>query len=66
MLAPKGGISLDDMVGIRCSWESEQTKNLAGGMVPLYDARVQDLGPAITSSSNAARADTWPKSRQAG
>ena len=30
---------------IRCSWESEQSKNVADGMVPLYAARVQDLGP---------------------
>ena len=28
-----------------CSRESEQSKNGAGGMVPLYAARVQDLGP---------------------
>ena len=28
----------------QCSRESEQSKNWAGGMVPLYAARVQDLG----------------------
>ena len=40
---------------VRCSWESEQSKNGAGDMVPLYAARVQDLGPVSVnqfSSSN--------------
>src|SRR4051794_19712147 len=30
---------------VRRSWESEQSKNEVGEMVPLYAARVQDLGP---------------------
>src|SRR4051794_10560736 len=30
---------------VPCSWESEQSKNRIGEMVPLYAARVQDLGP---------------------
>src|SRR4051812_40280885 len=45
---------------VRCSWESEQSKNGAGGMVPLYAARVQDRGPAMSSCSGAAHVGTRP------
>src|SRR4051794_12335053 len=36
---------LDVIAGPMVFFESEQSKNRAGGMVPLYAARVQDLGP---------------------
>ena len=36
-------------------FESERSKNNAGGMMPLYAARVQGLGPAMSSSLDAAR-----------
>ena len=30
---------------VQCSWESEQAKNSAAGMVPLFAARIEDLKP---------------------
>ena len=44
-LAQRGGTRLDDTANPMTFSESEQSKNGAGGMVPLYAARVQDLGP---------------------
>ena len=41
----KAILHLDDIAGSMAFSESEQSKNEAGGMVPLYAARVQDLGP---------------------
>jgi hypothetical protein len=43
-LARRDGARLDDSTGPMAFSESEQSKNEAGGMVPLYAARVQDLG----------------------
>jgi hypothetical protein len=43
-LAWRGGTRLDDTANPVAFSESEQSKNGAGGMVPLYAARVQDLG----------------------
>jgi hypothetical protein len=43
-LARRAGSDLTTWPEVRCSWESEQYKNGAGEMVPLYAARVQDLG----------------------
>src|SRR3954467_12872247 len=45
MLARRSSSRLDDTPGSAVFSESEQYKNGAGGMVPLYAARVQDLGP---------------------
>jgi hypothetical protein len=45
MLAQRGGTRLDDIAICIAFSESEQSKNIAGRMVPLYAARVQDLGP---------------------
>src|SRR3954468_7588265 len=44
-LARKAILHLDALAGPMVFSESEQSKNGAGGMVPLYPARVQDLGP---------------------
>src|SRR3954465_4258914 len=44
-LARKAILHLDAIAGSMAFSESEQSKNGAGGMVPLYAARVQDLGP---------------------
>ena len=41
----KAILHLDDIAGSMAFSESEQSKNGAGEMVPLYAARVQDLGP---------------------
>jgi hypothetical protein len=43
-LALKGNTRLDDTTNPMAFSESEQPKNRAGGMMPLYAARVQDLG----------------------
>ena len=50
-------------------WRSRNqnnTRTRTSGMVPLYAARVQDLGPDDWPSSNAECADTRRKSRRAG
>ena len=44
-LVRKAILHLDEIAGSMAFSESEQSKNEAGGMVPLYAARVQDLGP---------------------
>jgi hypothetical protein len=44
-VARGAGRRLDDTAGDVAFSESEQSKNEASGMVPLYAARVQDLGP---------------------
>ena len=44
-LVRKAILRLDDSAGFMAFSESEQSKNRAGEMVPLYAARVQDLGP---------------------
>src|SRR4051794_37314214 len=44
-LVRKAILHLDDTARPMAFSESEQSKNGAGGMVPLYAARVQDLGP---------------------
>src|SRR5215212_450344 len=43
-LVQKAILHLDDTAGSMAFSESEQSKNKADGMVPLYAARVQDLG----------------------
>jgi hypothetical protein len=43
-LVRKAILRLDDSTGPIAFSESEQSKNEVGGMVPLYAARVQDLG----------------------
>ena len=44
-LVRKGILHLDDIASSMAFSESEQSKNRASEMVPLYAARVQDLGP---------------------
>src|SRR3954454_13632889 len=44
-LAQKGGTRLDDIARPMAFSESEQSKNGAGGMVPLYAARIEDQKP---------------------
>jgi hypothetical protein len=44
-LARKAALYLDDITGSLVFSELEQSENEAGEMVPLYAARVQDLGP---------------------
>ena len=56
----EGGTRLDDIAGSMAFSESEQSKNEVGGMVPLYAARVQDRGPAMSSCSGAAHVGTRP------
>jgi hypothetical protein len=46
MLARRGGARLNDMADVRCSWESEQSKNEAAGMVPLHAMPIGDLKPS--------------------
>ena len=46
-LARRDGTRLDDSTGPMAFSGSEQSKNGAGEMVPLYAARVQDLGPTL-------------------
>ena len=56
----KDGTRLDDMAGCTVFLESEQSKNGAGEMVPLYAARVQDLGACRKLLALTARvANFW-------
>jgi hypothetical protein len=56
-LAWRGGTRLDDTANPMPFSESEQSKNKAGGMVPLYAARVQDLklGDVVVVECGACR-----------
>jgi hypothetical protein len=51
----KAILHLDDIAGSIVFSESEQSKNGAGGMVPLYAARVQDLGLDHVAEGGAIR-----------
>src|SRR3954467_8367603 len=64
-LAQKAILHLDAIAGLMVFSESEQSKNVAGEMVPLYAARVQDLGPDDVAVFNVARADTLRSFRRA-
>src|SRR4051794_19967520 len=64
MLARRSGVCLDDRARVQCSWESEQSKNEVGRMVPLYAVRVQDLGPddvaVFKCGACGHTAELWP------
>ena len=61
----KGGVRLDDTAYPMAFSESEQSENEAGEMVPLYAARVQDLGLMTWPCSGAAHAGTRRNFRRA-
>jgi hypothetical protein len=60
----EAALYLDDILGSLVFSESEQSKNGAGGMVPLYAARVQDLGPddvaVFKCGACGHTAELWP------
>ena len=60
----KAILRLDDIAGSMAFSESEQTQNETGGMVPLYAARVQDLGPddvaVFKCGACGHTAELWP------
>ncbi len=64
-LAWRGGTRLDDTASPMAFSESEQSKNGAGAMVPLYAARVQDLGPDDVAVFKVGPADTPRSFRRA-
>ena len=57
-------LHLDDIAGSMAFSESEQSKNGAGEMVPLYAAQVQDLGPddvaVFKCGACGHTAELWP------
>ena len=63
-LARKAILRLDDTADFMAFSESEQSKNGAGGMVPLYAARVQDLEPDDVAMFKCGAcghtAELWP------
>src|SRR4051812_49844095 len=63
-LVRKATLYLDDIAGFSVFFESEQSKNRAGEMVPLYAARVQDLGPddvaVFKCGACGHTAELWP------
>ena len=65
-LARKAILHLDDIAGSMAFSESEQSKNGAGEMVPLYAARVQDLGSddvaVFKCGACGHTAELWPSS----
>src|SRR3954468_1318831 len=60
----KAILHLDAIAGAMVFSESEQSKNGAGGMVPLYAARVCDLGPddvpVFKCGACGHTAELWP------
>ena len=65
-LVRKATLYLDDITGSLVFSELEQLENGASGMVPLYAARVQDLGPedmaVFKCGACGHTAELWPTS----
>jgi hypothetical protein len=63
-LVRKAILHLDDIAGFIAFSELEQSKNWADSMVPLYAARVQDLGPddvaVFKCGACGHTAELWP------
>ena len=63
-LVRKATLYLDDITGSLVFSELEQSENGASGMVPLYAARVQDLGPddmaVFKCGACGHTAELWP------